>query len=270
MDDERKNKLLAQLRAAVEAQLGERSKEREIAIEKMQALGARDDDAAIQTLLSYLTQEDNELLRPLAASRLGEIGSKIVLDALIHLLETTNSPQLQLLVVQIFAEICDAAATPILITTLNADSSSDIRERAALAIGKSGGTGAFEALMQALDTEEDPKLRQQIVAGLGWLKDARAIPDLVRIMQTDHNKETQTFAAEALGRIGSQQCYIPLLDTLQNQEFLPIVRYYAAYALGLLGDVRAIVPLTALVSDESDHAWVRQMAHESLEKLQED
>ena len=73
-DDNRS--LFVQLSAALQEQLQSLTEEREAAIEKMQALGARTDDEALQTLISYLTQDENTLLRPLAASRIGEIGNR--------------------------------------------------------------------------------------------------------------------------------------------------------------------------------------------------
>lgn len=268
MDKDTKSQLLAQLQAAAKGHLDERNVERDKAVEKMQALGRREDVEARQILLGYLSQEENELLAPLAASRLSEIGGKDVMIALMNLLETV-SDSVRILIIQILAEIGDSEASPALIEILQSEKNDDVRQRAASALGKTGGTTVYEALMTALDSENNLRTRQQIIGALGWLGDEACIPELVQIMETDPEKETRTFATEALGRIGSEKCYDPLLDTLQNHDAMPIVRYYAAHALGLLGDSRAIEPLEAIVNDESEHSWVAQMASESLEKLSE-
>ena len=249
MSKNTRKELLAQLRAATEEHLNELNLERELAVEKMQSLGAREDAETRNILLGYLTQTENDLLRPLAASRLSEIGGKDVTLELIDLLDNVDDSEICVLIVQILAEIADAEASPALVKVLQDGTFIEARRRAAFALGKTGGENVYEALMSALDTEDHVKIRQQLVGALGWLGDVRCIPDLVQIMETDPDKETRTFAAEALGRIGSERCYEPLLDTLQNRDGLPIVRYYAAHALGLLADERAIQPLETIVND---------------------
>src|SRR5690606_36138983 len=119
MDNDAKNRLLAQLRAAAKEHLNELHPERELAIEKMQALGTSGDANALKTLLSYLTQSDNALLRPLAASRLGEIGGTDVMHELIMLLETIRDESICVLIIQVLAEIGDAQASPALIKILH-------------------------------------------------------------------------------------------------------------------------------------------------------
>lgn len=266
MDKDTKSQLLAQLREAAKGHLDELNSERDIAVEKMQILGAREDVEARQILLGYLIQEENELLAPLAASRLSEIGGQDIMLALINLLETVDD-SVRVLIIQILAEIGHSEASPVLIQIFQNAIPDEVRQRAASALGKTGGENVYEALMTDLDTESHLRVRQQIIGALGYLGDVRCIPELIQIMETGSDKETRTFATEALGRIGSEQCFEPLLDTLQNYDCLPIVRYYAAHALGLLGDKRAVEPLEAIVNDTSEHAWVAQMASEALETL---
>ncbi|MEO0597678.1 MAG: HEAT repeat domain-containing protein [Chloroflexota bacterium] len=265
---DKKDILLARLRAAVREQMSERTAEREDAIAKMTALGTQEDDATINTLITYLQQGDNALLRPLAASRLAEIGNETVQNVILSLFSRIEDREVRLLIMQICADIGNEKMTPALISVLdNADEAQDVRQRAAFALGKCGGEGAYEALMRTLDTEGEGGILQQAITALGWLGDDRCVPDMVQIMQAHPDKETQTFAAEALGRLGSSRAYAPLVATLQDTSMKPIVRYYAAYALGLLGDERAIAVLETVANDADEHGWVAQMAGESLVKL---
>jgi len=265
---DKKDILLARLRAAVREQMSERTAEREDAIAKMTALGTHEDDATINTLIDYLSQRENALLRPLAASRLAEIGNDTVQNALLALFSRLEDSEVRLLIMQIFADIGKEAFTPTLISVLeNTDDADEVRQRAAFALGKCGGDSAYDALMHTLDKEHDGGILQQAIAALGWLGDDRCVPDVVKIMQAHPDKETQTFAAEALGRLSSPRCYEPLVATLRDTSMKPIVRYYAAYALGLLGDARASDVLEAIANDSDEHGWVAQMAGESLAKL---
>src|SRR5688572_19197577 len=111
MDENKKNALLHQLRAAVQQHLSNLTEERNSAVEKMQELGARDDETALSTLISYLTSE-NELLRPLAASRLSEIGDMRVVEQLLALLENSTDSGVRGLVLQVLGEIADASIAP--------------------------------------------------------------------------------------------------------------------------------------------------------------
>lgn len=265
MDENKKNALLHQLRAAVQQHLSNLTEERKAAVEKMQDLGARDDEDALALLIGYLTSE-NELLRPLAASRLSEIGDTRVIEQLLTLLENNPNTNVRALVLQVLGEIADASIAPTLARVLENDVDSDVRSRAALALGKTGSPEAYSALATALEKDAEVKVRQQVIIALGYLRDKRIVPDLVQIMETEGDKETRTFAAESLGRIGSEDCFLPLVEALANQEFPPIVRYYVAYALGLMGDRRALEPLAAASQDS--HSWIAQMAGESLAKIQ--
>ncbi|MGJ3239766.1 MAG: HEAT repeat domain-containing protein [Anaerolineae bacterium] len=264
---DKKKQLLAHLSAANHQHLNELNDERERAIAKMRDLGARTDASTRQTLIGYLTQQDNDLLRPLAASRLSEIGGRDVVRELLALLDTeTLEDSIRALIVQIIAEIGDSHATPHLIRLLYQSDWVETQRRTAFALGKTGGDGVYEALNQTLHDAQDKKLRQQVIAALGWLGDVRCIPDLLQIMQIDPDKETRTFAVEALGRTGADECYQPLVNLLHSDD-LPIVRYYAAHALGLMADRRAIPHLERITNDSQEHAWVAQMARESLAKL---
>lgn len=261
-----KKRLFEQLRAVAREQFDHLHRERDIAVEKMQELGSREDAGACEILIGHLTQSDNEILRPLAASRLGEIGGTELAMQLVQLLDNADE-SLSILIIGILAQIGAPDSSSALISLLKDAVSDEVRRRSALALGKTGGDDAFEALMSTLETENDLRSRHHIIEALGWLGDERCIPDLVQIMQTDGDKETRTFATEALGRIGSDACFEPLLDTLQNRDYLPIVRYYAAHALGLLGNPDAIEPLRAIANDPSEHGWVAQMAGEALERF---
>ncbi|MEL7433384.1 MAG: hypothetical protein AAFN11_05500, partial [Chloroflexota bacterium] len=95
---DKKDILLARLRAAVREQMSERTAEREDAIAKMTALGTQEDDATINTLITYLQQGDNALLRPLAASRLAEIGNETVQNVILSLFSRIEDREVRLLI----------------------------------------------------------------------------------------------------------------------------------------------------------------------------
>ena len=96
---------ILQLSATLQKQLTTLTRERQAAVEKMEALGANTDAKTQQTLLEYMTQNENVLLRPLAASRLGEIGDPAMVDVLIELVTNSDDVEIRILAVQVLGDI---------------------------------------------------------------------------------------------------------------------------------------------------------------------
>lgn len=261
------NPLFEQFNQVLRQYMGGLAEERQAAIAKMQALGAQNDEATLSLLLDYLRQSENMLLRPLAASRLGEIGNARVVERLLALLESPDLAEDSLaLMVQILGEIGHPAALERLENLLQNAEEEEVRLRSTIALGKIGKREALGTLSEAMQRDSSIKVRQHAIQAIGLIGDDSLIPELVALMQNEEqDKETRTFAAEALGRMGNEAALDPLISTLENQTIPPIVRYYAAYGLGLLGKSAARPALETATHDA--HAWIAQMANESLAKL---
>lgn len=107
---------------------------------------------------------------------------------------------------------------------------------AMIAIGDIGAA-ALKPLIAAL-TARDLFTRMRAAEGLGWLRDARAVPSLLKALQDPHPGMRRQ-AIHTLGQIGDAQAVEPLIQALSNKN----VDWVAAYALGRLGDRRAVEPL---------------------------
>src|SRR5262249_38892018 len=73
------------------------------------------------------------------------------------------------------------------------------------------GTRVTELLVEQLNSE-DKEVRQAAVIALGRIGDARAVPDLVRVLTADD--ELVVVAAGALARIGDPRAFDALLDSI--------------------------------------------------------
>lgn len=237
---------------------------RQAAIQKMRALGSARDAQTLQTLLSYMQQYNNLLLRPLAASRLGEIADPSIIPALLKQLQHVEV-ELRILAAQVLGEIGDPSVTDVLALVLQADRSRDVRLRAALALGNIGGTNAVAALHDALRNERQRKVRHAIIEAIGKAGDARSVPVLIQIMQRSGDKETRTYAIEALGAIGAASSSEPLVQLLRDQQQPAIVRYYAALALGNISTQTVVSALRQTTQDSS--RWVAYAANAALQQL---
>jgi HEAT repeat protein len=79
----------------------------------------------------------------------------------------------------------------------------------------------------------------------------------------DSDKKVRLAAVDALGEIGDQRAYEPLVRMLGDPDH--DVRFACVVALGTIGDERSIGPLSEACKDKN--GFVRAVAQEMLEKL---
>lgn len=80
---------------------------------------------------------------------------------------------------------------------------SDIRSKAAVALGDLGDRRAVEPLIQALN-DEDEEVRWEAADALGKIRDERAVDPLIRALNDEH-EDVRSSAAEALNEIDGER-----------------------------------------------------------------
>ena len=158
-------------------------------------------------------------------------------------------------------------------------------EKAAEALGIEGDPVAIDPLIERLverveNPGRDPLAVQKLSEALGKLKAKKAVPTLLRLMDTANAPETFNKAVRALGRIGDSRAIDPLLKQLLEGSSIaawvlgefgakrtvePLIkalsdsdfktRGNSAHALGVLGNKKAIEPLISVLTD--NEKWVR-------------
>lgn len=133
---------------------------------------------------------------------------------------------------------------PAFIDILNDDSHSpDLRNAAALALGRVGGKTGLDELLSLLEGE-DKALRLFAIQGLGFTQDAKSIPVLIAALNDEDNTIFQA-AAESLGKLG-QLAITPLISLLSSAHSEDI-RCIAAWQLGVLKAKEALPPLLTII-----------------------
>ena len=89
-------------------------------------------------------------------------------------------------------------------------------------------------------------IRRLAALNLGVLRDARAVPSLVRALQDSHPR-TREASTDALGLIGDRSAVFDLVQRLTDEDWN--VRRVAAAALGQIEDSRASAGLVRLLDD---------------------
>jgi len=123
----------------------------------------------------------------------------------------------------------------------------NVRSQAAVSIGKLDDANAVNSLIDALITEPDMYVREDITWALVRVKDA-ALQPLISLLD-DANPSTRHLATHVLGKIGGQAVVDSLIYALHDTE--PTVISKAAFGLAQIGDERAIPPLVGLVGHEN-------------------
>ena len=148
----------------------------------------------------------------------------------------------------------------ILLGALN-DDHSEVRLRAAHALGELDGKRAVPTLIEAL-SDDHWGVRHSAVRALGELGDKRVVPALIKTFN-DNNSTVRSTAVRALGKLGDKSVLPILIDVLNDDD--SIVQREAIHALGELGDKRAVPTLIEAFSD--DHWGVRHSAVRALGNL---
>ena len=120
-----------------------------------------------------------------------------------------------------------------------------IREEAATALGGFRDPRAVGPLICLL-RDADRAVRQAAIGALTAIGEP-SVP-VLGLCLSDPQPGVQEAASAVLALIADERVLIPLIDALENQDW--IVRMHAAKALGRIKDARAIEPLIPLLQDK--------------------
>ena len=157
------------------------------------------------------------------------------------------------------------AAVEALNKSVVADPDSEVRMAAAGTLSNLKDAGALEALVVALEDKEEA-VRSLAVAGLGKLKDNRAVEPLLKVLARDDKPVLRARAAGALGLIkdpATLERLVKALDTEKDSHVL----------MALAGAVRAIrgqdTPATAGVPDAQEHTGALTALSQEMKAVEE-
>jgi aminopeptidase N len=164
----------------------------------------------------------------------------------------------------------DDDVVPALGDTLRGDKAWGVRANAADALGQLGSSTASKQLLDALDTDKEPWVRNRIVSALGNFKDNAAIvAKLNSIAGDDSSFRARAAALQALGRLKAPSALATLDAAVAADSPDGFLRNAALRSMGPLGDDKA-VPLLLQWSAPGKPIDSRTAAISSLAHLQKD
>ncbi len=228
-------------------------------------LWAKQDEHLIEQLTTLLGATQRQR-RARVAMILGYIGGPRATDALLAALQD-QSGGVRLMAAKALGAIGDERAIEPLITLLLRDYFF-IGSAIADTLAQFGEPAVLPLLnllprLGLLERQRGVVVQRWIFEVLGKLKDQRAIPPLLKLL--NHQDPVLAYrAAKALSSFG-EPVLAPLLQALTSDDRR--LRERAAYALGYTGAAQAAAPLLRLLRKRWEHPYVYQMAYEAVVRL---
>ncbi len=152
-----------------------------------------------------------------------------------------------------------------LLEAVQNDDDPRVRGASGMALGKLGDTRAVRTLIKTLEADKGSAVRGSAANALGALGDKAAVPALVKTLETDQHPKNRGSAANALGALGDKAAIPALVKTLETDQDHKN-RGSAASALGALGD-KAAMPALVTTLETDQHPIVRGSAANALGAL---
>ncbi len=146
------------------------------------------------------------------------------------------------------------------------DPSTEVREEAAIALGRIGSPDAVEALLSKFD-DPHADLGPQIARALRQAHSPEAVESLIRRLG-DADRETVTESVRALGEIGDARAKGPLLTVLKQSGDAKLVSV-SSEALARLGEMAAIYEIFPRMNASNNPVLKRSLAMAAADLLGE-
>ncbi|HEY4817306.1 MAG TPA: M1 family aminopeptidase [Candidatus Acidoferrum sp.] len=162
----------------------------------------------------------------------------------------------------------DDEAVAALGVALNTDKAWGLRDIAADALGRVGNVAAGMQLLDSLDSNKQPYVRNHVVAALGNIKDEpKIVAKLSNISREDTSYRARANALQSLGKLKAASAFPELADAVKQDSPDNFLRNAALRSLGYLGDDRG-VPLLREWSAPGKAIETREAAIASLGRLE--
>jgi aminopeptidase N len=161
----------------------------------------------------------------------------------------------------------DDEAVAALGTALNTDKAWGLRDIAADALGRIGNAAAGKQLLDALEANAQPYVRNHIIAALGNIKDEpKVAAKLLAIARDDASYRARANALQSLGKLKVANALPVLTESVNENSPDDFLRNAALRSLGFLGDDKG-VPLLREWSAPGKPIETRTAAIASLGRL---
>ncbi len=180
-------------------------------------MGEIKDKRAIPFLIRSINEETNSYVREACAESLGKIGDRTTIPVLISLLRDKD-PQVKIEASLALGKLKVVEAVPYLCDNLSAKSGG-VRWAAVRTLGAiKEAKSAVIPLISLLDEEKESNIRDWAAWALGEIGDTRAIKPLVNALKKDKSPDVRQEAGLALEEIAKKQGYSSRKDLIAKYK----------------------------------------------------
>jgi HEAT repeat protein len=221
----------------------------------LQGLEERDDPRAF---LARQLREGRTPTRPWAGLALGilersleDAGQRSSPESMAAIRETlsdSKAPE-EIGSLAIAAGLCrDIEARDVLRAKFPATSEQEARGLLAIGLGLVDDESSIALISDVLRKSRfQPDVKRSAALALALLGEGEVVPELVSMLGSAVGISSRASICSALGSIGDVRAVLPLIELLDDEEELELVRAFAADALGRIGD-RNVLPWTSILS----------------------
>jgi len=161
-----------------------------------------------------------------------------------------RSPIVRITAIEVLPNCGEKSALSIIVKGLN-DPNSEVRMRAAEALGILSSNGTIPKSLIGLLSDKDVLVRVAAAESLGLVGNPRAVPALRHSLH-DKSSLVRRYVAGAIGKIGDKQD-VDLLKTTLNREQDDIARIGILEALYVLGEQKILPALLTMLTEPKDY-----------------
>ncbi|GAB4369663.1 MAG: hypothetical protein Kow00121_09750 [Elainellaceae cyanobacterium] len=188
-------------------------------------------DSSSDTMITWLSHQ-NSYTEQKQMEPLWQAGTDKNVNTLITVLNHEDA-KIRAAAVETLGQLNDSKVADFLIKKLNDDEDSNVRKKAAAALGVIGSNDkTVSALSDALNNDDIATVRATAAAALGKIDSTKAIHALILALH-DESKGVRWVAAEALGRLGNAKAIDALIAALNHEDARTV--WLAAEALEKIG-----------------------------------
>ncbi len=233
---------------------------REIVVKALVTIGSK---AALNPLIKVATNPDEDsYTRGVAAIGLGKIGGDRAVETLLTLVDRETDELFLQFLADALGRTKDQTAIPVLTRLLRESESYYVRRACACCLGELRSSEAAEALKTALKEGKDFDLTKKSADALVKYGEAIAFEPLKEALK-HKNPEFRDMIVESLAKLG--KVVVPVLIETLSKDSSPTVRAKAAYSLRQINDERALEALLFALKDPDFN--VRSNAEGALKEL---
>ena len=221
----------------------------------IRALANIRDRRAVASLVASLRAEPSPELRGLSAAALGEIGGDASLVAIAKAFKSETALLARIEMIAAFGRFRDRRAVAPLAALLASAKSTNIRRRAAIALGQGRHPAATQALAEAVERPQNQSFTGDLVDAIGRTGGPGAAPPLTALMGRSRDPLLRIRITIALGSITDGDASKLLIKLLDDPR--PPIRFHAIRGLATSGNKTAAPALMtaydAIATDKTTH-----------------